>query len=105
MNAPEYYRTLKHFVEVHGISRDPWSRLEKAQEEVGELEDAILSGDRDNIINEAADLLNVCADIILSQGGNPLWRGYLKLEEAAARPEYQLIAAKVAALKVEGGKP
>lgn len=101
MNALEYYRHLKDFTTKHGISRDPLSRLEKANEELIELNDAIAGGEHNEIMNEAADLLNVCADIILILGGNPLWRAYQKLEEAAARPVYREISARIAKQRSE----
>lgn len=96
MKAENYYHQLAQFVQKHGISRDLMDRLDKACEEYLELRKAILEGGtQDEIAKEAADLINVSADIIMILGGNPLWVAYCKLEEAAARPRYKEKAEQV----------
>lgn len=110
MKAENYYHHLDNFVRTHGISRNIMDRLDKICEEYLELREAILEGGTsEDIAKEAADLLNVAADIIMILGGTPLWVAYCKLEEAAARPGYkqraeQLRQGEMVAVSIHAGE-
>lgn len=88
---------LKDFIKKHGITEDLPSRCRKLKIEVNELDEAILDGNVEEIIKEAADCAIVALHILLiCNVVNPLFVMYLKLIEVSERPKYQQLARKVA---------
>lgn len=83
MQTEEYFLYYDLFHEKH----DPHGcRLSKCREECAELEEAIRSGDEDQITDELIDVMNTSMAALRSRGVfDPLWHGVMKLERTSQK--------------------
>lgn len=96
MQIDDFMPHLKEFIRKHGLTEDLPSRWRKLQGEVNELEEAIIEGDKAEIIKEACDVAIIAFHIMMVAGAaNPIWHMFLKLEEVAKRPKYQAIVDRL----------
>ncbi len=96
MTEDLFKKHLNNFIAKHGITSDLTCRHNKLECEVSELDEAILDGDKAEIIKEAADVAIIAFHIMCICGvTSPLHTMFLKLEEVAVRPKYQQRAKRI----------
>ena len=71
MTGEAYLEALSKFTTEHSIPRDIASRIRKASEELGELSEAAVNREWQEIKTEACDLVNVAFDLLRCVSNDP----------------------------------